>query len=126
MGNVMTKYKTPSKPFIPQKDKCKKPFQRDWPRKVKLDDEIRSELERKKLCFTFKEPWEPQHRCLGKGKIPYIEVVSNGEDEEEEPTPNDEPSYRKDEQPHEKEKPYEEKKSPLKVKIACLSGTPKH
>ena len=38
----------------------------------------------RKLCFTCKEPQELEHRCLGKGKIHYIEVMSNGEEEHEE------------------------------------------
>ena len=31
-----------------------------------------------------KGPWELGHQCLGKGKIHYIEVVSDDEDEQEE------------------------------------------
>lgn len=29
-------------------------------------------------CFC-KKPWEPGHRCLGKGQAHYIEVMSGGE-----------------------------------------------
>jgi hypothetical protein len=50
-------------------------------RKGNLDEAIRRELRRKQLCFTCKEPWKPGHRCLGKGKIHYIEVVSDSEQE---------------------------------------------
>jgi hypothetical protein len=46
-----------------------------------LDEATRRELRRKQLCFTYKEPWQPCHRCLGKGKIHYIEVVSDSEEE---------------------------------------------
>jgi hypothetical protein len=52
--------------------------------KGKLDEATRRELRRKKLCFTCKEPWEPRHRCMGKGKIHYIEVLSDSEEEEDE------------------------------------------
>jgi hypothetical protein len=36
--------------------------------KGKLDEATRRELRRKQLCYTCKEPWEPGHRCMGKGK----------------------------------------------------------
>lgn len=48
----------------------------------KMDRESRNELRRKKLCFSCKEPWEPGHRCLGKGKAHLTEVFSDGEDEQ--------------------------------------------
>jgi len=47
-----------------------------------LDDEDRKELKRKKLFFSCKEPWESSHRCFGKGKVHYIEVLSNSDGEE--------------------------------------------
>ena len=47
------------------------------------------------MCFNCKGPWELGHRCLGKGKIHYIEVVSDDEDEHEQ-----EEMPVKDEQPH--------------------------
>jgi hypothetical protein len=46
-----------------------------------MDEATRRELRRKKLCFTYKEPWYLGHRCLGEGKIHYIEVVSDSEEE---------------------------------------------
>jgi hypothetical protein len=49
-----------------------------------MDEATRRELRRKQLCFTCKEPWQPGHRCMGKGKIHYIEVVSDSEDEMDE------------------------------------------
>jgi hypothetical protein len=52
--------------------------------KGKLDEATRRDLRRKKLCFTCKEPWHPGHRFLGKGKIHYIEVVSDSEEETDE------------------------------------------
>ena len=41
---------------------------------MKADEEIRSELERKKLCFTYRKLWVLGHKCLGKGQVYYIEV----------------------------------------------------
>jgi hypothetical protein len=84
LADSVPKTKPFSKPFIPQRDRDRKPFQREWKGKEKLDDEMRRELMRKKLCFTCKDPWVPGHRCMGKGKIHYIEVAANGVDSEEE------------------------------------------
>jgi hypothetical protein len=39
---------------------------------------------RKKLCFTYKDPWVPGHRCMGKGDIHYIDVAADSVDSEEE------------------------------------------
>jgi hypothetical protein len=39
---------------------------------------------RKKLCFTYKDPWVPGHRCMGKGEIHYIEVATDSVNSEEE------------------------------------------
>lgn len=50
----------------------------------KLDFETRNELKRKKLCFTCREPWTPDHRCLGKGKIHYVELLFEDEGEQQE------------------------------------------
>jgi len=47
----------------------------------RMDQETKNEMRRKKLCFSCKEPWEPGHRCLGKGKVHLIEVISNDESE---------------------------------------------
>jgi hypothetical protein len=38
---------------------------------------------RKKLCFSCRDPWVPEHRCMGKGQIHYIEVESGSEEEDE-------------------------------------------
>ena len=43
----------------------------------------RDEFRRRKLCFTYQEPWVPGHKC-DKGKEHYIEVFSNREVEDEE------------------------------------------
>jgi hypothetical protein len=63
---------------VPQRDQDRKPFQREWKGKEKLDDETRRELMRKKLCFSCRDPWVPGHRCIGKGEIHYIEVPADG------------------------------------------------
>jgi hypothetical protein len=39
---------------------------------------------RKKLCFIYRDPWVLGHRCVGKGKIHYIEVAADSMDSEEE------------------------------------------
>jgi hypothetical protein len=70
LADSVPKTKTFSKPFVPQKDQDRKPFQREWKGKEKLDDDTRHELMRKKLCFTCKDPWVPGHRCMGKGRNP--------------------------------------------------------
>jgi hypothetical protein len=51
--------------------------------KGRMDEATRRELRRKQLCFTCKEPWEPGHKCMGKGKVHYIEVISDDEEDEE-------------------------------------------
>jgi hypothetical protein len=84
LADSTPKTKPFSKPFIPQRDRDRKPFQREWKGKEKLDDETRRELMRKKLCFTCKDPWVPGHRCMGKGEIHYIEVAADSVDSEEE------------------------------------------
>ena len=50
--------------------------------KKKVDEETRSELRRKKLCFTCREPWVPGHRCLGQGQVHFIEVASESDSNE--------------------------------------------
>jgi hypothetical protein len=84
LADSVPKTKTFSKPFVPQRDRDRKPFQREWKGKEKLDDETRRELMRKKLCFSCRDPWVPGHRCMGKGEIHYIEVAADSVDSEEE------------------------------------------
>jgi hypothetical protein len=69
------------KPFIPQEAKETKFSQKPWTGKDRMDEETRREPRRKKLCFSCKEPWKSGHRCMGKGKVHYIEVLSDEEDE---------------------------------------------
>jgi hypothetical protein len=57
LADSVPKTKTFSKPFVPQRDRDRKPFQREWKGKEKLDDETRRELMRKKLCFSCRDPW---------------------------------------------------------------------
>ena len=49
MEDALPKNRFQSKPFIPQKGKDKKPFQKEGIGKNKLDDETWNELRRKKL-----------------------------------------------------------------------------
>ena len=49
----------------------------------RMDEATRRELRRKPLYFTCKEPQEPRHKCMGKGKVHYIEVISNDEEDED-------------------------------------------
>jgi hypothetical protein len=48
-----------------------------------VDENTRRELRRKQLYFTCKEPWNPTHKCMGRGQVHYIEVTSDNEEEEE-------------------------------------------
>jgi hypothetical protein len=58
-------------------------YQRGFDRgRGRMDEPTRRELRRKQLCFTCKEPRDPTHKCMGKGKAHYIEVISNDEEEE--------------------------------------------
>jgi hypothetical protein len=41
----------------------------------RLDEEMQRELRRRTIFYSFKEPWEPIHRCMGKYKVHYIEDV---------------------------------------------------
>ena len=83
MEDAAPKNRYPPKPFIPQKGKDKKPFQKGGSGNNRLDEETRNELQRKKLCFSCKEPWQLGHQCMGKEKVHYIEVVSNSDEEDE-------------------------------------------
>jgi hypothetical protein len=49
----------------------------------RMDEPTRRELRRKQLCFTYKEPWDPTHKCMGKGKVHYIELISDDEGDED-------------------------------------------
>jgi hypothetical protein len=40
-------------------------------------------LKSKELCYSCKEPWELDHRCRGKGKVYYIEVHYDSDDDED-------------------------------------------
>ena len=88
LQDSVPKNRFPLKTNFPVRDKDKKPFQQDFPKKTWLDEDIRKDLRRKKLCFTCQKPWVPGHRCAGKAKSHYIEVYSDsdGEDYEQEAT----------------------------------------
>jgi hypothetical protein len=85
-----------------KKDQDRKPFQREWKGKEKLDDDTRRDLMRKKLCFTCKDPWVPGHRCMGKGEIHYIEVATDSDEEEQDSgstSSEEEPSHAEEQPP---------------------------
>jgi hypothetical protein len=48
----------------------------------RLDENTKRELRRKQLCYTCKEPWNPSHKCMGRGQVHYIEVNLNNEEED--------------------------------------------
>jgi hypothetical protein len=47
----------------------------------KEEQSIPTPIRRRQLCCSFKVPWEPYHRCRGKGKRHIIEVHYDSEDE---------------------------------------------
>lgn len=53
----------------------------------KKEEETKNDLRWKKLCFTCKKPWEPGHKCLGRGQVHYIEVISSEKNRIEELEP---------------------------------------
>ncbi|XP_059064617.1 uncharacterized protein LOC131856731 [Cryptomeria japonica] len=82
----------------------------------KVDEETKSELRRKKLCFTCREPWVPGHRCLGKGQVHYIEVALDSDSDE-----HGEFHDTKEEEEEEKEKEISKGGT-----FAALSGVPRY
>ncbi len=72
-----------------------------------MDFETRNELRRKKLCLTCREPWTPDHICLGKGKIHYIEVLSKEEEDKQQEGSDVDGSH---EEENEEQPPRERKK----------------
>jgi hypothetical protein len=84
LEDSVPKTKTFSKPVVPQRDRDRKPFQRESKGKEKLDEETRRELMRKKLCFSYRDAWVPSHRFMDKRKIHYIEVAADRVENEEE------------------------------------------
>ena len=65
LQDSVLKNRFPLKTNFPIRDKDRKPFQQDIPKKTWLDEDTRKELRWKKLCFTCQEPWVPGHRCKG-------------------------------------------------------------
>jgi hypothetical protein len=80
MKDVVNK-KALIKSFIPQGGKETKFSQKSWIGKDIMDEETQGELRKKKLYFSCKYPWKSGCRCLGKGQVHYIEVVSDEEDD---------------------------------------------
>ena len=70
------------KPSFPSKGKEEKaPPSKESQHKKPLDDDVRRDLRRRKLCFTCQESLAPRHRCAA-GKEHYIEVFLDDEEEE--------------------------------------------
>jgi hypothetical protein len=143
MADSVPKTKTFSEPFLLQRDRERKPFQREWKGKEKLDDETRREIMRKNLYFNCKDPWVPGHRCMGKGEIHYIEVETDNADNEEEEQDNGSTSSEEESAPAEEQPPRKpptpigahplivpeqaNKRKPTKGGvIATLSGVPRY
>ena len=83
LQDAVPKNRFPPRTNFPIKDKERKPFKKDWPKKEWMGNDTRQNLRRKKLCFTCQEPWVLRHRCSRKGKAYYIEAYSDsGEDED--------------------------------------------
>jgi hypothetical protein len=99
------KTKNFSKPFVPQMDQYKKPFQRECKGKEKLDDETRQGIMRKNIFFSCRDPWVPGHRCMGKGEIHYIEVAIESRYSEEEEQDNGSTSLEEESIPTEEKPP---------------------
>ena len=71
------------KPSFPSKGKEEKVApSKESSYKKPLDDDVRRDLRRRKLCFTCQESWAPRHRCAV-GKAHYKEVFLDVEEEEE-------------------------------------------
>jgi hypothetical protein len=49
----------------------------------RLEPHGSTETKGKELCYDCKKPWESDHRCRGKGKVHYVEVHYDNEDEED-------------------------------------------
>jgi hypothetical protein len=125
MGST-TKAKFTPRPPINQGEKDQRGMDRG---KGRMDEATRRELRRKQLCFTCKEPWEPGHKCMGKGKVHYIEVISDDEEEEEmghiHNMEANQPSSD-NVQGEEGEETYLGPTGEKKITIASISGVPKY
>jgi len=96
--------------------------------KGKMGEATKRELRRKQLCYTCKEPWVPGHRCMGKGKIHYIEVLSDNEEEiDVGHLQNMEVTQAEEKHMHgeEEEEAMHKQAGIKKVFIASISGVPK-
>ena len=52
LHDAVPKNKFPPRTNFPNKDKERKPYQKEWPKKEWMDNDTRQDLRRKKLCFT--------------------------------------------------------------------------
>jgi hypothetical protein len=99
-------------------------------RKGKLDEATRRDLRSKQLCYTCKDPWQLGHRCLGKGKIHYVEVVYDSEEEADDEDDGAIHTMHGNLKEEEEallgpETPIPPEKGHKKITIASMSGVPK-
>jgi hypothetical protein len=66
LADSVPKTKNFSKPFVPQRDRDRKPFQREWKGKENLDDETRRDIMRKKL--QLQRSLGPRPQVHGQGR----------------------------------------------------------
>ncbi|XP_057812846.2 uncharacterized protein LOC131026858 [Cryptomeria japonica] len=129
LDTTPTSYQTDKKSFKdsrpPQKANASQFRDGQTTRPPRMDQETQNDLRRRKLCFSCKEPWEPRHHCMGKGKVHLIEVTSEFGDEEI-PGTNTEDSMEetRQEQPQ-LEIDIPEPLAAAKVTMATLSSYPR-
>jgi hypothetical protein len=76
MADTTTK-KAPVKPFIPQKVNQRSFPRRHGKEKTIWTKRLRERSKGRNFDSDAKYPWELGHRCMGKGKVHYIEVLSD-------------------------------------------------
>ena len=94
-------------------------------RPPRMDPETQNDLRRKKQCFSCKEPWEPGHHCMGKGKIHLIEVTSELGDEDVLDTDVEDSTEDVEQVQTQLELDTPEPMASAKVAMAILSNNPK-
>jgi len=80
LQDAVPKTKFLPKTNFPNRINDKKPFEKEWIGKNRMDSNIRDKLRKKKLCLSCQEPWAPRHKC-SKGKAHYIEVFPDSEED---------------------------------------------
>ena len=82
LHDAISRTKYPPTPPMPHKFQTEIPPVRKFPTPRKRDYSYkdRDESRRKKLCFSYQEPWAPSHKCV-KGKAHSIEVYYESDEE---------------------------------------------